>query len=449
MKHLTIKHIAILFWSFSMKHDIAVIGAGPMGLAVAYQLAQDGYRPIIFEADDRIGGQAASFSFDGLEIERFYHFHCTSDKAFLKTLEELNLKKKMRWTETKMGYYYQENVQPWGNPFALLKFSGLNLFSKIRYGLHVFLATRRKNWKSLDQLESTVWLKRWVGKEAYKVLWEKLFELKFYNYAKSTSAAWTWSRIRRIGRSRYSIFREKLGYLEGGSDTLLQAMREYIEKKGGEFYLACPVEKIMIENGETKGILSRRGFESFEKVISTIPLPYLPDILKDLPEDILTLYKGIDNVAVVCVVAKLAKPVTQNFWLNINDPNMDIPGIVEYSNLRSFEKHIVYAPYYMPAVYPKFKQSDQAFQNEFKEYLKKINPSLKDDDFLAMHVSRYQYAQPVCTPGFLEKLPPVKLPVKGLWAADTSYYYPEDRGISESIKFGRKMARDAVRNTQN
>jgi NADPH-dependent glutamate synthase beta subunit-like oxidoreductase len=29
---------------------IAVLGAGPMGLAVAYQLARDGYEPVIFEA---------------------------------------------------------------------------------------------------------------------------------------------------------------------------------------------------------------------------------------------------------------------------------------------------------------------------------------------------------------------------------------------------------------
>ena len=62
-----------------------------------------------------------------------------------------------------------------------------------------------------------------------------------------------------------------------------------------------------------------------------------------------------------------------------------------------------------------------------------------------MHVSRYQHAQPVCTPNFLAKLPPVKLPNVGVWAADTSYYYPEDRGISESIAFGRKMAKDAIR----
>ena len=38
-----------------MSQRIAVLGAGPMGLAVAYQLARDGHRPVVFEADDRVG----------------------------------------------------------------------------------------------------------------------------------------------------------------------------------------------------------------------------------------------------------------------------------------------------------------------------------------------------------------------------------------------------------
>ena len=67
-----------------------------------------------------------------------------------------------------------------------------------------------------------------------------------------------------------------------------------------------------------------------------------------------------------------------------------------------------------------------------------------DEDFIDLRASRYRYAQPICDPGYLDKLPPVALPVKGLWVADTSYYYPEDRGISESIGFGRKMAKQAV-----
>ena len=46
-----------------------------MGLAVAYQLAKDGHEPVVFEADDRVGGMTATFDFNGLEIERYYHFH--------------------------------------------------------------------------------------------------------------------------------------------------------------------------------------------------------------------------------------------------------------------------------------------------------------------------------------------------------------------------------------
>ena len=123
---------------------------------------------------------------------------------------------------------------------------------------------------------------------------------------------------------------------------------------------------------------------------------------------------------------------------------MDIPGLVEYTNLRQLDQHIVYVPFYMPGEHPKFAESDQIFIDKVRRYLVKINPILSNDDFIDLRASRYRYAQPICEPSHLDKLPPVKLPVDGLWIADTSYYYPEDRGISESIDFGRKIAKQAI-----
>ena len=427
-----------------MRQHIAVLGAGPMGLAVAYQLARDGHQPIVFEADDRVGGMTAAFDFTGLSIERYYHFHCISDHAFLSILDELALTDKMHWVVTKMGYWFQGQLQPWGNPIALLKFQGLSLTAKFRYGLHAFLCTKRNDWKPLDHIEAIGWIKRWVGTEAYEILWRRLFDYKFYDYTDNLSAAWIWSRIRRIGRSRYSLFREKLGYLEGGSEILLQAMVADIEMRGGEIRLKSPIGKVVIEAGEIRGVEVAGQFEAFDKVISTIPLPYVPRLMPDLPTDILDRFRSINNIAVVCVIVKLRKALTGNFWLNTNDPEMDIPGLVEYSNLRPFDQHIVYVPFYMPGEHPKFTEPDQAFLDKVRRYLKKINPALNDDDFIDMHASRYRYAQPICEPGYLDKLPPVALPVKGLWVADTSYYYPEDRGISESIDFGRKIAKEAT-----
>jgi protoporphyrinogen oxidase len=427
------------------KKRIAVLGAGPMGLAVAYQLSLDGHQPVIFEADDRVGGMTATFDFNGLDIERYYHFHCISDTEFLKVLDELGLADKMRWVETKMGYWYQNELQPWGNPVALLKFRGLSLVGKFRYGLHAFLSTKRDDWKPLDNVEATGWIKRWVGDEAYEVLWRRLFELKFYDYTSNLSAAWIWSRIRRIGRSRYNLFKEKLGYLEGGSSTLLNGMKQAIEKAGGEVRLSQPVQKVLMADGKVAGVQTADGVtEQFDTVISTVPLPYVPRLMPDLPKDVLDKFNSLENIAVVCVIAKLKKPLTENFWLNTNDPEMDIPGLVEYTNLRPLNDHVVYVPFYMPGEHPKYAEPNEVFIDKVRRYLKKINPTLQDGDFIDIRASRYRHAQPICDPGYMRHLPSVGLPVSGLYVADTSYYYPEDRGISESIGFGRQMAKDAA-----
>ena len=164
-----------------------------------------------------------------------------------------------------------------------------------------------------------------------------------------------------------------------------------------------------------------------------------------MPSEIIKKFDSVNNIAVVCVIVKLQKPLTGNFWLNVNDPEMDIPGLVEYSNLRELDKHIVYVPFYMPGEHPKFADDNQVFLDKVRKYLKIINKGLRDEDFIELRASRYRYAQPICEPGFLSKLPPVDLPIKGLWVADTSYYYPEDRGISESIDFGRRLARSAMK----
>jgi len=427
-----------------MDKKIAVIGAGPMGLAVAYQLVKEGYKPVIFEADDRIGGMAAMFDFDGVEIERYYHFHCTSDDDFFKVLKELSLEDKLHWKSTKMGYWYKSKLQEWGNPLALLKFEGLSLTAKFRYGLHAFLATKRDNWKPLEKYDAVTWIKTWVGKEAYIVLWSKLFAQKFYEYTDNLSAPWIWSRIRRIGRSRYNLFREKLGYLSGGSGMYMNAMKSYIEEHGGIVKLNEPVSKIVIDNDETKGLIVKGEHLDFGTVISTIPLPLVAKIATDLPKDILDMYRDKVNIAGVCVIVKLDVALTENFWLNTNDENMDIPGIIEYSNLNDEVGHIVYVPYYMPQSNPMYTDPDSTYIEKVKRYFKTINPQLKDKNFLDIRVHRYHYAQPICEPNFLETLPDVKLPIDGLWIADTSYYYPEDRGISESIGFGRNLAKSVI-----
>ena len=63
-----------------------------MGFAAAHRLAQAGHRVTVLEADNRIGGMSASFDFDGLPLERYYHFVCKTDHALFDMLAEFGLR---------------------------------------------------------------------------------------------------------------------------------------------------------------------------------------------------------------------------------------------------------------------------------------------------------------------------------------------------------------------
>lgn len=419
---------------------IAVIGAGPMGLMATYRLLQQGHQVTLFERDDRIGGMTASFDFDGLKLERFYHFICKTDYPLFEALKEFGLMDKLRWVNTKLAFYSEGQEYPWGDPICLLKFPKLGLVSKLRYAWMAYRCTKVKDWSKLDQLPITPWLKKNLGEKTYQTLWKRLFHYKFYEYQHDLSAAWLAARIYRVGTSRDSIFKEALGYLEGGSDALLSVMEQHIVERGGHIQLNADVQEIVCEKGVVKGVRVGEETREFDAVVSTIPLPYVSRLVPALSADEHEKIQSIKNVGVVCGVFKLKQPFTQNFWMNISDERMEIPGIIEYSNLNPLDQTIVYVPYYLPQSHEKYGWSDSEFIEEMTRYLKLLKPDFDENDILATHVARYQFAQTVTPPGFKAMLPDMNSSLEGFYMADTAYYYPFDRSISESFKVGETLA---------
>jgi protoporphyrinogen oxidase len=424
--------------------NVAVIGAGAMGLASAYHALKAGHTVTVYEADKVAGGMAAHFDFGGLSIERYYHFVCKSDRPTFELMAELGIADKMRWVPTSMGYFIDGALHPWGDPVSLLKFPGLSLVDKIRYGATMFLATKRAEAGALETESTRSWIERTCGRRVYERLWKPLFDLKFYEYADPVSAAWIWTRIKRVGTSRRSMFQEEMGHIEGGSETLVKALVQAVEGLGGTIRLGAAVERVEIRDDRVTGVWVGGDSVPHDAVISTVPTPLLSRMIPDLPPETQAAYDAIRNIGVACLIFKLKRSVSKHFWVNTVDPRIPIPGFIEFSNLRQTASKngetVVYVPYYMPVTNPKWQLSDAALIKEAYGCLKLVNPLLTDADLLDARVGRLKHAQPVCPPDFAKMIPPIQTPITGLQVADTCFYYPEDRGISESVRYGRIMA---------
>src|ERR1019366_9929935 len=70
---------------------IGIVGGGVAGLGCAYFLAQRGHAVEVFEQTPALGGLAGCFDFDGMQVEKYYHFVCRDDADLIDMLAVLGL----------------------------------------------------------------------------------------------------------------------------------------------------------------------------------------------------------------------------------------------------------------------------------------------------------------------------------------------------------------------
>ena len=183
---------------------VGIIGGGAAGLAAGCALASSGMEVEVFERDKVLGGLAGSFLLDGGYVEKFYHFICLHDRTYLKTLDELGLKDRLRWRLTDMGQFYNGKLYSFGRPYDLLFFPHLPFGDKIRFARNIMKikTAEWEDWKKIENTPVEDWLLHTFGQNVYRVLHEPMVRLKFGSYKEKLSASWMWARIHRLGKSR-------------------------------------------------------------------------------------------------------------------------------------------------------------------------------------------------------------------------------------------------------
>jgi protoporphyrinogen oxidase len=116
----------------------------------------------------------------------------------------------------------------------------------------------------------------------------------------------------------------KLDCLQSDDGALLGVRRANIDACCGKINLFSSVSKVVIEHNKVTGIEVGEKFQAFDIVVSTTPLSHVNRLIPDFLLDVAAKFSALKNIAVVCLIVKLKKAVTDHFWLNINDKNMEI-----------------------------------------------------------------------------------------------------------------------------
>ncbi len=272
---------------------------------------------------------------EGNPVERFYHFICRSDDHLMRLIDELGLRKKLFWHQTRTSFFHDGRYYPFGTPprlAALLRrpADAARSFRAARAGVSlqeaVAMARSDAGQAVADRMDREGSVRRHLA---------PLLKVKFGDDHDKISAAWIWHRIWRVAASRNSLFeRESFGCLEHGTATIVEALVQKLKALPNvDLYTDSPVKPLIVQDGKVSRVQFGDKTVECDAVISTVALPALDRLVPGQTDPYFERARSIKYIGVVCMMLSLDRPFGKYFWTNINDQRISFNGIVEQSAL--------------------------------------------------------------------------------------------------------------------
>lgn len=431
----------------SLGNRIGVIGGGFAGLTAAYRLANMGHQVTLWERN-QYGGQAGTFPIGDTELEIFYHHLFQSDTHIAALAEELGIGGKLIWHPSNVGYFIDGEIYPLNGALDVLRLGAISLVDRVRLGAATFYLQHKKNWKPYEHVTAHSWLQRALGKRAYDKTLGAQLRSKFGRYYDQIPMVWFWGKIWLRTTSRSSpLDQEKLGYFDGSFRTMVGALVQGCADAGVDMRLGSSIQQLEHHEASGDWTVSTAGLEQperFDSLIATVPSPVFLKLVSGLPQKYADRVSALEYEAAVVAILELDRPLTDVYWLNIADDELPFTGVIEHTNFIDPSvyggRHIVYLSKYLEPDHPYFTLDENELIRQYLPYLTRLNPDFQKSWVTNSWVFRERAAQPIIPMNYSNLIPEHRTPLAGLYLANTTQIYPEDRGTNYSVRLGNEIA---------
>jgi protoporphyrinogen oxidase len=406
--------------------SVGIVGGGILGMTAAYRLAQAGVRVELFERAPDLGGLVGSFDFGGSQVDRFYHVVLPTDDRVLGLAEELGLRDRFRFRPTGVGFYDDGRLFSMTTLAEFLRFPILAPHDRVRLGAFVARCQLTRDHDRLDDVPLETWLRRMCGRRTVEALWKPLLDSKFDGRFSDLPATYIWARTRRMSKTRDAGGHELMGWLEGGYQTLIDALEAKIRELGGSVHAGIAVDSITGTRAGVDGLVVEGHFRAFDHVLCTLVPPMARRLLSHdmaarVPSD------HCRYLGVICLLLRVSRSVSPYYHLNITDRRVPLTTVVETTHVVDPEYvggNLLYATKYVDALHADLDRPVDEIEFEYLQHVQRIFPSLQPWEIRDRVVQRARIVEPVHTLGGAKRLPDM-FPVPGLALASTAHVYPE------------------------
>ena len=329
--------------TMSDKFDI-IVGAGPAGLAAAYELTQKGLQPIVLEKADKVGGLARTETYQGC------HFDIGGHRFFSK-IDQIN----RLWQEI-LGedfltvprlsrIYYQGRF--FNYPLGFLNaLYNLGIIESLLVLLS-YLKSQCRPYRQEETFEQ--WVSNRFGRRLYKTFFQTYTEKVWGIPCNSIRADWAAQRIKGLslaaavantlfGNQKAKSLISEFAYPLQGPGMMWRRFQQKVEAGGGQVHLNSEVVSIAHNDGRLQRIRWVEGNETKEipvrHVISSMPVTSLVARLDPKPTDqVLAAASSLSYRAFVLVGLIVDKrDLFPDQWIYVHSSDVRVGRIQNFKN---------------------------------------------------------------------------------------------------------------------